>query len=68
MTERPETCTGEKATEVWGPVKAAVMVTVLTVEVGRKVEMLDSRLVGLPEVTVRREGLSGITDKGVLER
>ena len=68
MTESPETCTGEKATEVWGPVKAAVMVTVLTVEVGKEVEMLDSRLVGLPEVTDGLGGLPGIADKGVLER
>ena len=40
MTERPETWTGEKATEVWGQMKAAVIVTVLTVEVGEEVEMI----------------------------
>ena len=43
--------------------------TVLTVEVGEEVElMLDDRLVGLPGVMDGREGLSGITDRGVLER
>ena len=45
------------------------MVTVLTVEVGEKIELLlDTRHVGLPRVMDGREGLSGITDGGVLER
>ena len=39
VTERPEKWTGEKATVVRGPLKASVMVTVLTVLVGGKVEM-----------------------------
>ena len=39
MTDKSETWTGEKATVVRGPLKAAVMVTVLTVVVGGKVEM-----------------------------
>ena len=39
VTDRPETWTGEKATVVRGPLKASVMVTVLTVLLGGKVEM-----------------------------